>query len=106
MICDKTPYAGCMTAPCNLTPAGDAECSCPIFWGVLQLFGDGARCSLSDDLVNSASYDPAPDVLPTPSPTPSPAPWSCYELDTPAGAHSVLFGRSVSSNGERLRRFT
>src|SRR6516225_7236663 len=73
-----------MTAPCNLTPAGDAECSCPIFWGILQLFGDGARCSLSDDLVNSASYDPAPDVLPTPSPTPSPAPWSCYELDTPA----------------------
>jgi hypothetical protein len=67
-ICDKAPYAGCMTAPCKLTPSGDAVCSCPIFWGIFQLFGDGARCSLNDDLVNSASYDPARDVLPTPSP--------------------------------------
>jgi hypothetical protein len=67
-ICDKGPYAGCMTAPCKLTPSGDAICSCPIFWGIFQLLGDGAQCSLSDDLVNSASYNPARDVLPTTSP--------------------------------------
>jgi len=71
-VCDKGPYAGCMTAPCKLTKDGDAECSCPIFWGIFQLFGEGAQCSLNDDLVNSASYDPARDVLPTPTPTPTP----------------------------------
>jgi len=70
-VCDKGPYAGCMTAPCKQTKDGYAQCSCPIFWGIFQLFGDGAQCTLSDDLVNSASYDPARDVLPTPTPTPS-----------------------------------
>ena len=57
----KDPYAGCMTAPCKLTSATDAECSCPIFWGTFQLFGDGTQCNLGGDLVNSASYDPARD---------------------------------------------
>lgn len=63
-ICPKAPYAGCMTAPCKITTAGLAECSCPIFWGIFQLTGVGARCTLGDDLVNSASYNPARDVLP------------------------------------------
>ena len=71
-VCDKGPYAGCMTAPCKLTSPNEAECSCPIFWGIFQLFGDGAKCSLDDGLINSASYDPTRDVLPTPSPTPTP----------------------------------
>jgi hypothetical protein len=31
------------------------------FLGIFQLFGDGAQCSLDDDLVNSASYNPARD---------------------------------------------
>lgn len=60
----KAPYAGCMTAPCKITGPGLAECSCPIFWGIFQLTGAGAQCTLGDDLVNSASYAPALDVLP------------------------------------------
>lgn len=63
-ICPKLPYAGCITAPCKITKPGFAECSCPIFWGIFQLIGAGAQCTLGDDLVNSASYDPARDVLP------------------------------------------
>lgn len=60
-ICPKGPYAGCMTAPCKETRAGDARCSCPIFWGPFQLTGAGAECSLEHGLVNSASYSPALD---------------------------------------------
>lgn len=71
-VCDNAPFAGCMTAPCKATAPGYAECSCPIFWGIFQLFGEGAQCTLNDDLVNSASYDPARDVLPTPTPSPTP----------------------------------
>ena len=71
-VCDKGPYAGCMTAPCKFTSPGHAECSCPIFWGIFQIFGDGVQCSLAGDLVNSASYDPVRDVLPTPTPSPTP----------------------------------
>lgn len=63
-ICPKGPYAGCMTAPCKFTPSGDAECSCPIFWGIFQLVQADAQCTLNDDLVWSASYDPAHDVAP------------------------------------------
>ena len=75
-VCDKGPYAGCMTASCKFTSSdqAEAECSCPIFWGIFQLFGDGAKCSLDDGLVNSASYDPNRDVIPTPTPTPTPGP--------------------------------
>jgi hypothetical protein len=69
-VCDKAPYAGCMTAPCKMTGSNEAECSCPVFWGIYQIFGDGAQCNLSDGLINSASYDPVRDVLPTPTPTP------------------------------------
>jgi hypothetical protein len=65
-VCNKGPYAGCMTAPCKLTEPGYAECSCPIAWGIFQLFGEGAECSLDGDLVNSSSYDPARDVPPAP----------------------------------------
>jgi hypothetical protein len=62
-ICPKAPYAGCMTAPCRITKSGQAKCSCPIFWGIFQLTGAGAQCTLDDDLVNSASYAPALDVF-------------------------------------------
>jgi hypothetical protein len=57
-ICPKGPYAGCMTAPCKTTKAGDAECSCPVFWGGFQLTQAGAECNLGDDLVWSASFSP------------------------------------------------
>jgi hypothetical protein len=63
-ICPKGPYAGCMTAPCKITKSGFAECSCPIFWGIFQLTQSSASCTLGDDLVPSASYDPKLDVLP------------------------------------------
>ena len=60
--CPKGPYAACMTAPCKKTWSGDAECSCPVFWGPFQLTGAGAQCTLGGDLVNSASYSPALDT--------------------------------------------
>ena len=62
-VCPKAPYAGCMTAPCKFTQSGDAECSCPIFWGIFQLAQADAQCTLGDDLVWSASYVPALDGL-------------------------------------------
>lgn len=61
-LCPKGPYAGCMTAPCRETRSGDAVCSCPVFWGPFQLTGEGANCTLGDDLVNSASYAPVLDT--------------------------------------------
>lgn len=60
-ICPKGPYAGCMTAPCEETGSGFAECSCPVFWGPFQLHQAAAQCSLSDDLVWSAAYAPMLD---------------------------------------------
>jgi len=62
-VCPKAPYAGCMTAPCKIKKSGDAECSCPIFWGIFQLPEADAQCSLGDDLVWSASYVPALDTF-------------------------------------------
>ena len=62
--CDG-PFAGCMTAPCTFNKKGDtAECSCPVFWGRFQVYGDNAQCDLGGDLVPSASYNPKldPDV--------------------------------------------
>jgi len=61
-VCPKAPYAGCMTAGCKKTSQGTATCSCPVFWGIFQLTQTNARCSLGDDLVWSASYDPTLDV--------------------------------------------
>jgi hypothetical protein len=55
------PFAGCMTAPCKLTKEGTAECLCPVFWGHFQLVGENAQCQLGDDLIPSASYNPARD---------------------------------------------
>ena len=55
------PFAGCMTAPCKLTKNGQAECTCPVFWGNFQLVGPSAACSLGGDLVPSASYNPSRD---------------------------------------------
>jgi hypothetical protein len=56
------PFAGCMTAPCKLNRGGTtAQCLCPVFWGRFQLVGEHAQCALGDDLVPSASYNPARD---------------------------------------------
>jgi len=57
-VCPKGPYAACMTAPCEITKAGDAECSCPVFWGSFQLTESDANCDLGDDLVWSSSFSP------------------------------------------------
>jgi hypothetical protein len=54
-------FAGCMTAPCAFTKNGQAECSCPVFYGHFQLVGADARCDLGGDLVPSASYNPSRD---------------------------------------------
>src|SRR5262249_52797288 len=58
-ICPKAPYGGCMTAPCKMTSAGLAQCSCPVFWGSFQLPQANAQCKLGDHLVWSGSYDPS-----------------------------------------------
>jgi hypothetical protein len=63
-ICPKAPYAGCMTAPCQMTKSGYPECSCPVFWGIFQLTQANAQCTLGDDLVWSSSYDPTLDTPP------------------------------------------
>jgi hypothetical protein len=63
-ICPKAPYAGCMTAPCQMTSAGYAHCSCPAFWGIFQLAQAGAQCTLPGRLIWSASYDPKLDTPP------------------------------------------
>jgi len=63
-ICPKAPYAGCMTAPCQMTKSGYAQCSCPVFWGIFQLTQADAQCRLGVDLVWSSSYDPTLDVPP------------------------------------------
>ncbi len=62
ITCDKGAYAGCMTAPCRNNGDGTANCKCPVFYGPFQLTGKGAQCTLSDDLINSASYNPSLDT--------------------------------------------
>ena len=64
-VCQKAPYAGCMSAPCQLNSDGStATCKCPVFYGRFQLVGDQAQCSLGGDLVPSASYFPTLDNNP------------------------------------------
>jgi hypothetical protein len=56
------PYAGCMTAPCHLTrdtaKTGIVQCSCPIYDGPYQVGLDNEQCTLDDNLVWSAAYNP------------------------------------------------
>ena len=64
-ICPKGPYAGCMTAGCKIDKkSGEAECTCPVFWGIFQLVGSNQPCNLGNNLVWSASYTPSLDVQP------------------------------------------
>jgi hypothetical protein len=58
-VCPKGPYGGCMTAPCKMTSAGYAQCSCPVFWGPFQVPQPNAQCTLGNGLVWSGSYDPS-----------------------------------------------
>jgi hypothetical protein len=68
---EAEPYAGCMTAPCYKTSdtakTGIVKCSCPIFKGPYQVGQNDQECTLGDDLVWSAAYNP--NVTGT-SPTP------------------------------------
>jgi hypothetical protein len=59
--CSRAPYAGCMTAPCQIK-GRYAECSCPVFWGPFQLMKANAQCQLNDGLIWSASYLPSLDT--------------------------------------------
>lgn len=55
-------YAGCMTASCSRTDqAGIVNCSCPTFDGRFQVGNFGAMCTLDDELVWSAAYNPSSD---------------------------------------------
>ena len=52
-------YAGCMTAPCTRTEvAGIIDCLCPTFDGPFQIGLNNQSCSLGNDLVWSAAYNP------------------------------------------------
>ena len=82
--CDTAQYAGCMTAPCT---KGDEEiidpetglslvqCACPLWTGKYQVGQDipPARCTLPDNNVWSAAYNPKEELIPLlPPPPPSP----------------------------------
>ena len=60
--CEQAPYAGCMTAPCYRTSdtakTGIVQCSCPVYNGPYQVGEDYQECTLGDDLVWSAAYNP------------------------------------------------
>jgi hypothetical protein len=66
--CQSSLYAGCMTAPCKRTgEEGIVECSCPTYEGPYQVGLNEQACTLGDDLVWSASYNPnATGTVPTP----------------------------------------
>lgn len=54
-----TTYAGCMTAPCKRSDTpGIVNCSCPTFTGPHQLGQNLQSCTLNDNLVWSAAYNP------------------------------------------------
>lgn len=59
--CSKAPYAGCMTAPCyrNGNDDGYVTCQCPVFDGPFQVGNFDEQCTLPDDLLWSAAYNPA-----------------------------------------------
>ena len=68
--CTQAPYAGCMTAPCYRTKdsaaTGLVQCSCPVFTGEYQVGQTGEQCTLGDDLVWSAAFNPNAGTAPTP----------------------------------------
>jgi len=66
-VCPKGPYAGCMTAPCTTSKAGDVTCTCPVFSGAFQLVQADAVCHIGNGLVWSASFTPRIlNALPSP----------------------------------------
>jgi hypothetical protein len=59
-----------MTAPCYRTKdsaaTGLVQCSCPVFTGEYQVGQTGEQCTLGDDLVWSAAFNPNAGTAPTP----------------------------------------
>ncbi|MGC2761532.1 MAG: hypothetical protein WA206_09495, partial [Candidatus Binatus sp.] len=101
--CSNAPYAGCMTAPCFKTgQAGIVKCSCPVFNGPYQVGQNDQACTLGDDLVWSAAYQPAATPTATPvmsalsadaradAPAAVPSPGSCLP-DAPGGLGCPLY---------------
>ncbi len=66
--CEKTLYAGCMTAPCTRTSVdGIVNCLCPTFDGPFQIGLNNQSCNLGNNMVWSAAYNPnATGTIPTP----------------------------------------
>ena len=57
--CGQSPYAGCMTAPCTRTGEdGIVDCLCPTYDGPFQVGLNDQACTLDDNLVWSAAYNP------------------------------------------------
>jgi len=57
-VCPKGPYAGCMSAGCTTSKAGDVTCTCPVFWGRFQLTETDVVCHIGNNLVWSSSFTP------------------------------------------------
>jgi hypothetical protein len=59
--CAASPYVGCMTAPCwdDDDDDGYVTCQCPVFDGPYQIGNFDQQCTLPDDLLWSAAYNPA-----------------------------------------------
>ncbi len=68
--CNQPPllYAGCMTAPCSRTSEeGIVNCLCPTYDGPYQIGLNDQSCSLGNDMVWSAAYNPnQTGTVPTP----------------------------------------
>lgn len=63
--CPTATYAGCMTAPCRNTGKVDpkthlplVQCACPEYAGPYQVGQENSQCTLNNDRVWSAAYNP------------------------------------------------
>lgn len=57
--CPQSLYAGCMTAPCTRTEEdGIVDCLCPAYDGPYQVGLNDQACTLGDNLIWSAAYNP------------------------------------------------
>jgi hypothetical protein len=107
--CSNAPYAGCMTAPCFKTgQAGIVRCSCPVFNGPYQVGQNDQACTLGDNLVWSAAYEPSATPTATPdmsgisgdaraaaAPAAVPSPPACLP-DAPGGVGCPLYVPGVT----------
>lgn len=89
--CSAQLYAGCMTAPCTRTSEeGIVNCECPTFNGPFQVGLDNQVCSLGDEMVWSAAYNPNDTGT-----SPSPPPGGCLPDAPPSLGGCPLIGDTI-----------